>query len=66
LKGELKSDGYLKQVDNSSPTLLEEEKAIPSHLASFKIDLHENEKKAKDELILPYTLYVYFIDGFHL
>jgi len=32
--------------------------SIPTNLASFKLDLKDNEKKAKEELILPYTLYV--------
>lgn len=40
------------------PQLIEEDKGIPTNLASFKLDLQENEKKAKEGLILPYTLYV--------
>lgn len=43
--------------------MTEEEKGIPTNLASFKLDLQENEKKAKEGLILPYTLYVnHFIE----
>lgn len=40
------------------PKKIEEENGIPTNLASFKLDLQENEKKAKENLILPYTLYV--------
>jgi len=40
------------------PQKIEEDIGIPTNLASFKLDLLDNEKKAKEELILPYTLYV--------
>lgn len=40
--------------------MVEEEKGLPINLASFKIDLQDNEKKAKEELVLPYMLYVHF------
>lgn len=47
-------------MDNLPLKIVEEDKGIPTNLASFKIDLQENEKKAKEELVLPYTLYVHF------
>lgn len=56
LKGELKSDCKFKLINDLIPQKIEEEKGIPTNLASFKLDLQDNEKKAKDELILPYTL----------
>jgi hypothetical protein len=43
------------------PQTIEEEKGIPKNLASFKLDLQENEKKAKEELVLPYTLLVNYL-----
>lgn len=43
-------------MDDIPPKIVEEEPGIPTNLASFKLDLQENEKKAKEELILPYTL----------
>lgn len=58
LKGELKSDNTFKLINDLPPQIIEEDKGIPTNLASFKLDLQDNEKKAKDELILPYTLYV--------
>lgn len=45
-------------MDDLAPKIVEEEIGIPTNLASFKLDLQDNEKKAKEELILPYTLYV--------
>lgn len=45
-------------MDDLLPQIVEEEKGIPTNLASFKLDLQENEKKAKEELVLPYTLLV--------
>lgn len=45
-------------MDDLPTKIIEEEKGIPTNLASFKMDLQENEKKAKEKLILPYTLYV--------
>lgn len=45
-------------MDDFSPKIVEEEKSIPTNLASFKMDLQEDEKKAKLGLVLPYTLYV--------
>lgn len=45
-------------MNDLPPKMVEEEQGIPTNLASFKLDLQENEKKAKEELILPYTLYV--------
>ncbi|KAL4084665.1 hypothetical protein QTP88_027592 [Uroleucon formosanum] len=56
LKGELKSDNTFKLINDLPPQIIEEDKGIPTNLASFKLDLQDNEKKAKDELILPYTL----------
>ncbi|XP_025422950.1 elongator complex protein 5 [Sipha flava] len=56
LKGELKSDCTFKLINDLLPQTIEEEKGIPKNLASFKLDLQENEKKAKEELVLPYTL----------
>lgn len=58
LKGELKSDCTFKLIDDLPPQKIEDEICIPKNLASFKLDLQDNEKKAKEELILPYTLYV--------
>lgn len=43
-------------MDDLPPLMIEEEKGIPTNLASFKLDLQDNEKKAKEELVLPYTL----------
>lgn len=48
-------------MDDLPPKIVEEEQGIPTNLASFKLDLQENEKKAKEELILPYTLYVKYV-----
>lgn len=45
-------------MDDLLPQTIEEEKGLPTNLASFKLDLQENEKKAKEELVLPYTLLV--------
>jgi len=45
------------------PQKIEEDKGIPTNLASFKLDLQDNEKKAKEELILPYTLYIKYFYG---
>ncbi|XP_060872264.1 elongator complex protein 5 [Metopolophium dirhodum] len=56
LKGELKSDSTFKLINDLPPPKIEEDKGIPTNLASFKLDLQDNEKKAKEELILPYTL----------
>ncbi|NP_001233011.1 uncharacterized protein LOC100572529 [Acyrthosiphon pisum] len=56
LKGELKSDSTFKLINDLPPIKIEEDKGIPTNLASFKLDLQDSEKKAKDELILPYTL----------
>ncbi|CAH1736554.1 unnamed protein product [Aphis gossypii] len=58
LKGELKSDCSFKLINDLPPQKIEEDKGIPTNLASFKLDLQDNEKKAKEELILPYTLYI--------
>lgn len=61
LVGELKSEGKFKLMDDI-PQKIEEDPGIPTNLASFKLDLKVNEKKAKEELVLPYTLYVnYFL-----
>lgn len=49
-------------MDDFSPKIVEEEKSIPTNLASFKMDLQEDEKKAKLGLVLPYTLYVYYFN----
>lgn len=43
-------------MDDLPPKMREEENGIPTNLASFKLDLQDNEKKAKEELVLPYTL----------
>uniref|UniRef100_A0A2S2NZ92 Elongator complex protein 5 n=1 Tax=Schizaphis graminum TaxID=13262 RepID=A0A2S2NZ92_SCHGA len=56
LSGELKSDCSFKLINDLAPQKIEEDKGIPKNLASFKLDLQDNEKKAKEELILPYTL----------
>ncbi|KAL5233368.1 hypothetical protein ACI65C_000778 [Semiaphis heraclei] len=56
LKGELKSDSTFQLINDLPPQKIEEDKSIPTNLASFKLDLQDNEKKAKEELILPYTL----------
>lgn len=60
INGELKSDCKFQFIDNLPPKMVEEEKGVPTNLASFKIDLQDNEKKAKEELVLPYMLYVNF------
>lgn len=54
----MKSDCKFKLINDLAPQRIEEEKSIPTNLASFKLDLQDDEKKAKEELILPYTLYV--------
>ncbi|CAI6361985.1 unnamed protein product [Macrosiphum euphorbiae] len=56
LKGELKSDSTFKLINDLPPPKIEEDKGIPTNLASFQLDLQDSEKKAKEELILPYTL----------
>ncbi|XP_022175736.1 elongator complex protein 5 isoform X2 [Myzus persicae] len=55
LKGELKSDIVFQLINDLPPQQIEEDKSIPTNLASFKLDLQASEKKAKEELILPYT-----------
>ncbi|XP_015373816.1 PREDICTED: elongator complex protein 5 isoform X2 [Diuraphis noxia] len=56
LKGELKSDFTFQLINDLPPQKIEDDKIIPTNLASFKLDLQDSEKKAKEELILPYTL----------